>query len=674
MASLTPSPKLQLFTANGTPLVGGKLYTYAAGTTSPLATYTDSSGTSANPNPIILDSRGEASVWLDATSYKLRLVSDTDVEIWTVDNIAGAGLANQQLVNEIAATYAASNGSSLVGYLPAGTGAVATTVQAKLRESVSVKDFGVIGDGVTDDTAALKAVFDYAIPLRIPVELEGNFLVTGSIQPYVFRNSGEAHIVCRGNVTITVSAGATGFRDLFYLETTAANSCSITGGSLSINCNNKAASGITFRHNAASQSGTVNITCPVEVLNCFNTDAGATYENQAILVFGDYETVTINQPRVVGVSRTASGGACKGVAVAGFTGFVSINEPYVANILTGGGTVDADGIATFAKQTGTTNNTRPGRVVINEPVFVDCQGRSYKSQCSDSTVIRPKVSRQSYVSITQGVEFDFQFGNGLVLEPDYEYRRNGGVSPLGSSHSCIAFQQLLDDAPMYGKSVGGVLKTEVLVPRYAIAFHQSGSLYSETEVADLRVIAIGGLTTKAIDRAILEADMSTVVAKTAKTKLVVRNVSGPLQCYGVGYTSYTSGSLAAKLSWEVTGCYNTLPITSGSRPFHSLSGSILTEVEAFLTRDNHGFRDLYGNSWTFNFNKLVPGCKFTVDIGGVVATGAPGWGSSGYAVIECLSCWFSDTDKMVRVTKGNADVANTVFYTQSGGSTWGTIK
>jgi hypothetical protein len=88
MAALTPTAKMQFFAADGAPLVGGKLYTYTAGTTTPQTTYTDSSGGTANTNPVILDSRGEANIWLGGATYKFKLADSNDVEIWTVDNIS----------------------------------------------------------------------------------------------------------------------------------------------------------------------------------------------------------------------------------------------------------------------------------------------------------------------------------------------------------------------------------------------------------------------------------------------------------------------------------------------------------------------------------------------------------------------------------------------------------
>jgi hypothetical protein len=87
IATLSPSPKMQFFTAAGVPLVGGKLFTYASGTTVPLATYTDSTANFANANPVILDSRGEANVWFGPSRYTLLLKDSLDNLIWTAAGV-----------------------------------------------------------------------------------------------------------------------------------------------------------------------------------------------------------------------------------------------------------------------------------------------------------------------------------------------------------------------------------------------------------------------------------------------------------------------------------------------------------------------------------------------------------------------------------------------------------
>ena len=88
MASLTPTPKQQFFDDNGNPLVAGKVFTYAGGTTTPIATFTDQTGLTANTNPIILDASGRCDIWLLATlAYKYVVTDSNDVQLYTVDNI-----------------------------------------------------------------------------------------------------------------------------------------------------------------------------------------------------------------------------------------------------------------------------------------------------------------------------------------------------------------------------------------------------------------------------------------------------------------------------------------------------------------------------------------------------------------------------------------------------------
>jgi hypothetical protein len=144
--NLSPAPRLQFFDNDGNPLVAGKLYTYAAGTTTPLATYTDSTGATPNTNPVILNSRGEANIWLGQDPYKFLLKTSTDSTIWTVDNVSSNISAARILgANGTAAlpTYSFANDSDS-GLYRVAAGQLGLSVDGKpvLRSTNAAMTFG----------------------------------------------------------------------------------------------------------------------------------------------------------------------------------------------------------------------------------------------------------------------------------------------------------------------------------------------------------------------------------------------------------------------------------------------------------------------------------------------------------------------------------------------------
>lgn len=196
----------QFFDNNGNVLTGGKLYSYASGTTTPKTTYTSISGLTAHANPIVLDSGGRVAtgeIWLTANeSYKFVLKTSTEVIIATWDNITGVN-----------GTGLATN-ADLVEYDPPFTGSVATTVQNKLAQYVSVLDFGAVGDGVTNDTAAFASAFSFCISenrnLYIP---SGHYICSvtiGSVYQNTIKVYGDANVasqVSKGTVLEAVDVG-----------------------------------------------------------------------------------------------------------------------------------------------------------------------------------------------------------------------------------------------------------------------------------------------------------------------------------------------------------------------------------------------------------------------------------------------------------------------------------
>ena len=85
-------PHVTFVNGIGAPCAGCKLYTYTAGTTTPLATYTDATGTSTNTNPIVHDTAGGANIWVGRNSYKFVLKDSLGSTIWTVDQVNAASL------------------------------------------------------------------------------------------------------------------------------------------------------------------------------------------------------------------------------------------------------------------------------------------------------------------------------------------------------------------------------------------------------------------------------------------------------------------------------------------------------------------------------------------------------------------------------------------------------
>ena len=160
----------QFFDNNGVPLAGGLLYTYASGTTTQVATYTSSSGSVANSNPIVLDSSGRIpyEIWLTAgTTVKFVLQTASATQIGSYDNIPAVNDATA--LNTYIALISGTTGSNNVGYNQGGTSAVTQTVQTKLQETLSVWDFmtatqiaGVLTSGGYDVTTAVQAAFNAA--------------------------------------------------------------------------------------------------------------------------------------------------------------------------------------------------------------------------------------------------------------------------------------------------------------------------------------------------------------------------------------------------------------------------------------------------------------------------------------------------------------------------------
>lgn len=234
----------QFFTNNGVPLAGGLIYVYAAGTTTPVTTYTTSAGTIANSNPIVLDAYGRAAneIWVTAgAAYKFVLKDSLGSLIGTYDNLYGINDftgGSADILAALASTSDNAKGDALIGFKQSNasgflTGAAGKTVNAKFQDYINVKDFGAVGNGSTDDAAAFQnaitAVATTGQALYVPA---GTYVINGVLSTTGHLNmfgDGEKSVLDFSGVT-SASSGITVTGTVSEIQTVS----SASAGNLSV--------------------------------------------------------------------------------------------------------------------------------------------------------------------------------------------------------------------------------------------------------------------------------------------------------------------------------------------------------------------------------------------------------------------------------------------------------
>jgi hypothetical protein len=450
----------QFFDNNGNPLTGGKLYTYSAGTTTPLAAYTTNSGAIAHTNPIILDSAGRVpsggEIWLTlGFGYKFVLTTSADVVIATYDNIPSSAqppAANDADSIQYEQGYTVTAGGFTVGQTyriltigntdftligasantvgvhfiatgvgtGTGTAEYSRTVELRLRDTTDLADFGAVGDGVANDRAAVAAAIASQKPLRWIGTSGNTFRITTQIAQTVTKD-----VIWYGDGATIVYDGAH-VEYAIRLSNAAGieliiNDITVDGGKLVNKC-------LEILNNTDSYS---NLTCNnvfvkrAKRLNTFNGGDG-------MLVIGSFNSVTFNGGGASDCELPTGQGTSGSAGITGLTVTWYSLTRYVRAMYVNGVIVekiyssdlsyqpDQDGIRYFAPTDGSIK-ARSLFSCINSQ-FINCYGRSIKTQCRDTVVQASSFTRTEGLLSGQGnTEIDAETGDGNFRDLTFSY-------------------------------------------------------------------------------------------------------------------------------------------------------------------------------------------------------------------------------------------------------------
>lgn len=350
---------------------------------------------------------------------------------------------------------AASTGSSLVGHIASGTGATARTVQDKLRDVVSVKDFGAVGNGVADDTAAIQAAVT----------------ATNTSGQWLTWNKGTYRITSALAFTLTkmqwVSEGAVIFIDTpgdiprgvdITLSDTAEHQ--LLGAGFEVNANGNCHGALRFIQPLGTQTASIYL----EKVGARNAEmqVGIATGSSGLDVRGGFKQVKLIDCFAENIMMRTGAGV---IGSRGVTGIIIQNNfgtagAYAKNMILVRPTVsrvysqdatyqyDMDGIGLFANPADATYG--PAYAEVTSSDISGCWGRDIKFQTSAAKVDSPKsLVNDGPTGGIINATYDFQTGSGVVIGGQYT------VDGVTHSSSLMSFQITSDGAPMSSRWDGG---------------------------------------------------------------------------------------------------------------------------------------------------------------------------------------------------------------------------
>lgn len=185
MAFILNYPLFAASDENGVPLSGGKVNTFEAGTSTPKVTYSDRALTTPNTNPVILDSRGEATIW-GTGSYKVVLEDSDDVQIWSMDDVEFGDADSETITFPLSIENGGTGGAS------------STAARSNLNAQEDV--VSVRGDIVVSDSTGSAA--------KLALGLNGQVLSSNGTDAVWQSVSASSVVTTRGDLIVGDSTGS----------------------------------------------------------------------------------------------------------------------------------------------------------------------------------------------------------------------------------------------------------------------------------------------------------------------------------------------------------------------------------------------------------------------------------------------------------------------------------